>query len=94
MKFGRRIGGEISKKNIKFISVFGTNYIADKENSIYKYWILSFIHKYKDNIIEWNTLGKTMVINDIEKLEKIASLYAESEEDNIQNMNYFTNNEN
>ena len=55
---------------------------------------LTFTYKCKDNFIECNTLGKAMVINDIEKLEKIASLYAESEEDNIQNMNYFTNNEN
>ena len=55
---------------------------------------LTFTYKCKDNFIEWNTLEKAMVINDIEKLEKIASLYAENEEDNIQNMNYFTNNEN
>ena len=91
LKFRGKMEEEISKKNIKYISFFRTNYVTNKEDPAILYWFLSIFYKCKDNSIECKNLGKAMVVNDLDVLNLLEN------EDEIVNrqkiIKYFTNNE-
>ena len=91
LKFRGKMEEEISKKNIKYISFFRTNYVTNKEDPTILYWFLSIFYKCKDNFIECKNLGKAMVVNDLDVLNLL------EDEDEIVNrqkiIKYFTNND-
>ena len=91
LKFRGKMEEEISKKNIKYISFFRTNYITNKEDPTFLYWFLSIFYKCKNNSIECKNLGKAMVVNDLDVLNLL------EDEDEIVNrqkiIKYFTNND-
>jgi len=91
LKFRGKMEEEISKKNIKYISFFRTNYVTNKEDPTILYWFLSIFYKCKDNSIECKNLGKAMVVNDLDVLNLLEN------EDEIVNkqkiIKYFTNND-
>ena len=91
LKFRGKMEEEISKKNIKYISFFRTNYVTNKEDPTILYWFLSIFYKCKDNSIECKNLGKAMVVNDLDVLNLLEN------EDEIFNkqkiIKYFTNND-
>ena len=68
LKYRGKMEEDISKKNIKCISFFRTNYVTKKENPPILYWFLSLFYQCKNNSIECKNLGKAMVVNDLEVL--------------------------
>ena len=88
LKYRGKMEEEISKKNIKCISFFRTNYVTKKESPPFLYWFLSLFYSSKNNSIECKHLGRAMVINDL----KILNLL-ENEEDKEKMINYYMNDE-
>jgi len=78
LKYRGKMEEDISKKNIKYISIFKSNYITHKEDPPILYWFLSLFYRCKNNSIECKKLGKAMVLKDFEVLNFLENADEES----------------
>lgn len=93
LKFRGKMEEELLKKNIKCISIFKTDKIINKEDPPFLYCFIFFFYRCYDNSIECQKLGKAMVVNDLDICEQLTTLSKNGEEDKIEKMRYFTNND-
>ena len=90
LKFRGKMEEEICKRNIKYISIFKTNYVTHKEDPSFCQCIISFFFRCNSNSIECKKIGKAMVVNDL----KILNSCNKGEENMGKKIkNSYTNNE-
>ena len=90
LKFRGKMEEEICNKNIKYISIFKTNYVTHKEDPSFCQCIISFFCRCNSNSIECKKIGKAMVVNDL----KILNSCCKGEENMGKTIkNSYTNNE-